>query len=118
MNGSLRALPSPRVSELARLAGGQEADICAHEWSRTLEELFLTSLGFCRSRRFLTNQPVEESIEVFVDETFVPRAPVPGQVLQWSYDFSTNSISFANLVEPPPGSEILVRYDADDCPPR
>ena len=66
--------------------------------------------GF-KSRFFLTNQPLIETIEVFVDDALV-RTVEEGGRINWTYDFSTNSINFTPWALPEPGSDIVVRYVA------
>jgi len=103
--------PAPELHELAQRTGGVEASICTPDWSRTLEELSEQAFGF-RSRFFLTNQPVIQTIEVFVEGERLPQTGDSGRQ-NWSYDFGTNSVNFAPLTVPNPNEVIRVEYTAE-----
>ncbi len=102
---------APRLLELAERTGGVSQTICTQDWSRTLEDLSRQAFGF-KSRFFLTNQPVIQTIEVFVDETRLPERETSGRQ-NWSYDFSTNSVNFTPLAVPAPGSVVRIEYTAE-----
>ncbi|MEM6371061.1 MAG: choice-of-anchor D domain-containing protein [Myxococcota bacterium] len=102
------AQAAPRISEMARRSGGFDGDFCTLDWAQTLEDLSLPAVGF-RSRFFLTNQPVIPSLEIWVDGIRIPTVESSGQV-NWTYDFSTNSVNFLPLSMPSPRSMIRVEY--------
>lgn len=100
-----------RYIEVTRRTGGVFQSICTNDWSRALEELSTTAFGF-KSRFFLTNQPVISTVHVFIDGAEIP--PVaPGGTINWTYDYSTNSINFTPFATPEPGAEIDVDYTVE-----
>jgi hypothetical protein len=105
------ASAAPRLVELVEQTGGVSADICTTDWSRTLEDLSRQAFGF-KSRFFLTNQPVIQTVEVFVDEERLPDREASGRV-NWTYDFSTNSVNFTPLSVPAPGAVVRIEYTAE-----
>jgi hypothetical protein len=100
-----------RMKTMAERTGGVYASICTSDWSRTLEDLSRTAFGF-NSRFFLTNQPVIQTIEVFVDEERLERVEESGRI-NWTYDFATNSVNFAPLAVPGAGQFVRVEYTAE-----
>jgi len=105
------AQAAPRLVEIANRSGGVEESICTQDWSRTLEDLSLKAFGQ-KSRFFLTNQPVIPTIEVLVDDQRLPASEASGQV-NWTYDFSTNSVNFLPLSVPGVGSSVRIEYTAE-----
>ncbi len=105
------AAAAPRLVELAERTGGVQQTICTQDWSRTLEDLSRQAFGF-KSRFFLTNQPVIQTVEVFVDDQRLPGRENSGRQ-NWSYDFSTNSVNFTPLAVPAPGSVVRIEYTAE-----
>jgi hypothetical protein len=85
--------------------------ICTSDWSRALEDLSTTAFGF-KSRFFLTNQPVINTIEVYIDGMLLP-ATSPGGTVNWSYDYGTNAINFSPFAVPEPGAMIRVEYTVE-----
>ena len=102
---------APRYVSIANRTGGVWQEICSADWSRTLEELSTTAFGF-KSRFFLTNQPIINTIEIVVDGVIVP-ATGQGGTVNWTYDFATNSINFSPFATPEPGAQIQVQYTAE-----
>ncbi|MEM9116234.1 MAG: choice-of-anchor D domain-containing protein [Myxococcota bacterium] len=109
--GCGQAQAGPRVTEMVQRSGGVEGSICTSDWARTLEDLSQTAVGF-NSRFFLTNQPVIQTLEVLVDDDRVPATEASGQV-NWTYDFSTNSVNFLPLSVPGAGSQVRIEYTAE-----
>lgn len=97
-----------RLIEVANRTGGVFQSICTPDWSRTLEELSAVAFGF-KSRFFLSNQPVIDTIEVQVNGVLLPRE-APSGLPAWTYDLATNSINFSPAFTPVPSAEILVSY--------
>lgn len=97
-----------RYVEMAQRTGGVWQEICISDWSRTLEELSTTAFGF-KSRFFLSNQPLRQTVEVVVDGVTIP-ATSQGGTSNWRYESSANSINFTPFATPEPGAEITVRY--------
>ncbi|RMG19810.1 MAG: VWA domain-containing protein [Deltaproteobacteria bacterium] len=102
------AEPGVRYEKAAALTGGIVASVCSASFDRTLERL---GLAFSGLRRIfpLSAIPIESSIRVEVDGVPIPRNPMTG----WGYDAATRSITFLGRYVPPPGAEILIRYDLD-----
>ena len=106
--GGFQADAGTRYIDLAGRTGGIFESICTADWGSALQNLGLSVFGY-KSRFFLSNQPVAGTVEVTLDGLPVmPTAP-SGQI-RWSYDAPTNSVNFAPLAIPEPGSEIVVRY--------
>jgi hypothetical protein len=102
-------LNSPRLRNIALRTGGVSAPICTTNWARTLEDLSQQAVGF-RTRFFLANQPELTSVQVFVDGELIPATEQPSGRVNWTYDFSTNSINFNPISVPGPDSSIVVDY--------
>lgn len=103
-----------RYTELAERTGGIFESILTTDWAQALQNLGLSVFGY-KSRFFLSNQPLEETIEVLVNGTIVGSAgsgATPSGSVLWTYEAAGNSVNFATLAIPEPGSEILVRYVA------
>ncbi len=100
-----------RYLEMARRTGGVEDEICTPDWSTTLEALAETAFGF-KSRFFLNNQPVPQSMRVFVDGVELPGQSVQGTI-NWTYERGSNALNFAPYATPEPGSQIRVEYQAE-----
>ena len=105
------ATSSGRYIAVAERTGGVFQSICTSSWSRSLEDLSTTAFGF-KSRFFLTNQPVISSLAVLVDGASLPQQSASGTI-NWTYDYSTNSINFAPYSTPEPGSQIRVEYSVE-----
>lgn len=103
-----------RVKEMADATGGIKGDLCGN---------FATTLGDISSqiiqlatRFFLTVVPVPETIQVTVNGSLVPSALTnPGPTTGgWTYDASTNSISFSGDHVPPQGASIQITFDPEN----
>lgn len=104
--------PGTRYIEAARRTGGLVESICpGTDWARSLQNLGLSVFGY-KSRFFLTNQPVPGSVTVTVNNVRIDAVAGTGQV-RWTYDASTNSVNFAPLAIPEPGSDIAISYAAE-----
>jgi hypothetical protein len=109
--GQLAAAPTLRLVELARRTGGVAGRLCSPDWSRVLEDLRRVAFGVFKSRYFLTNPPIPETVEVEVNGLRVPATCSSGRV-NWTFDFSTDSVNFTPLGLPPPGADLRIEYDA------
>ncbi|MCA9552004.1 MAG: choice-of-anchor D domain-containing protein [Myxococcales bacterium] len=106
--GGFQAEAGVRYIDMADRTGGIFESICTGDWGSSLQNLGLSVFGY-KSRFFLSNQPVAGTVEVTVDG--VPVAPTaPSGQIRWSYDTPTNTVNFAPLAIPEPGSEIVVTY--------
>jgi len=102
------ATAAERYDEAVTLGGGQFFDICALDWGYQVEQIAEDSLS---SVLFypLTEDPVVDSIEVFVDGI-----PV---LSGWTYSYVDNSIVFEPASVPTVGSVITVEYGFyGECP--
>jgi hypothetical protein len=97
-----------RLRNIATRSNGVSAPLCTDNWARTLEDLSRQAFGF-KSRFFLTNQPVIQSLRVFLDGAQMPATEAGGRV-NWTYDFSSNSVNFNPLAVPEPGVQVLIEY--------
>lgn len=109
--GGMQAEPGTRYTQIAEATGGVVESICTADWAVALENLGLSVFGY-KSRFFLANQPIPSSVEVTIDGVPVAATSASGQV-RWSYDSTTNSLAFAALAIPEPGSEIVITYRAE-----
>jgi hypothetical protein len=100
-----------RYIEVARRTGGIFESICTTDWAQALQNLGLSVFGY-KSKFFLSNQPVPGTVTVLIDGIEVAPTAPSGQV-RWSYDTATNSVNFAPLAIPEPGSEIVITYPAE-----
>jgi len=104
-----------RYTEVAERTGGIFESILTTDWAQALQNLGLSVFGY-KSRFFLSNQPVAGTIDVLVNGMMVGSsgsgATPSGQVL-WTYEAAGNSVNFATLAIPEPGSEIVIRYVAE-----
>ena len=91
--------------------GGIFESICTQSWADSLQNLGLSVFGY-KSRFILSNTPVPGSVKVHVDGVEVAQRAMSGQV-RWTYEGTNNSVNFAPLAIPEPGSEIIVRYVAE-----
>jgi len=85
---------------------GTFLSICEDDWGTPLE--ILANESILKSSFTLDRDPVEETIVVVVDGVEEPN---------WTYDSSTNAISFAEGYVPAAGVSILISYSPiSDCP--
>ena len=102
-----------RYIEAADRTGGIFQSICSSDWSKSLEDLSQSAFGF-KSRFFLTNQPQINpfTIKVYLNEVELPPTELGGTV-NWSYEFSSNTINFSPFAVPEPGAQVRVEYVVD-----
>ena len=105
------AFSGERYIAVTQRTGGVFQSICTDNWSRSLEELSASAFGF-KSRFFLTNQPVIDTIRVVVDGQEIP-AREPEGTANWAYDFGTNSINFSAFATPEPSAQLSIEYVAE-----
>lgn len=97
-----------RYVAASQQTGGIFQSICVADWARALEDLSSAAFGF-KSRFFLSNQPVVSSLRVTVDGVEVPGTAASGTI-NWTYEFTTNSVNFTPFATPEPGAEIVAEY--------
>ncbi len=107
----LQAESGTRYIQVAQETGGVFESICTENWSAALENLGRSVFGY-KSRFLLANQPEPGSIEVLVDG-FPVAATAPSGQTRWTYDQTAQSVDFAPLAIPEPGSQIVIRYRAE-----
>lgn len=100
---------SPRYDEMVRLSAGEFQSICSETWIRPSVPV---QPFYRRSRYFLTNQPIESTLEVRIEGEMLPALDGAGRT-QWTYDFASNSINLAPHLIIAPGSSIAVEYQAE-----
>lgn len=103
--------PSPRYVEAVERTGGALASICDAEWSRDLLGSRV-EIPSSSGRFYLTHQPVQETIVVFVDEARVEPVDASGAEA-WRYQYDTNEITFFEAHAPAPGAMIRVEYEPE-----
>lgn len=96
-SGNGGAVAGTEFNNLVTSMGGTFLSICAEDWGTPMEELARDSMLL--GTFLLSEAPIEETIEVFVDG--VPNS-------DWTYDGSINGVVFYAI--PPEGSEIKVDY--------
>jgi len=102
------AYPAERYDEAVMLGGGQFFDICTTDWGYQVEQIANDSLSSVLYYP-LSEDPVVDSIEVFVDG-----APV---LSGWSYSYIDNAVVFEAASVPPVGSDIRIEYGFyGECP--
>ena len=93
-------------ASIVSLLNGSFLSICQTDWGTPLETLAQTSI--LKTTFTLTKGAVEETIYIEVDGV---------QSSEWTYDASTNAISFNEGFVPEPGSTIYVSYNPNsECP--
>ena len=105
-DGCQETVPGHRYWDLAEGLGGMIADICANDYEDIMSELGLSASGV-RSSFQLTYSPIEESLEVYIDESLILNDPVDG----WTYDDETGYVSFHGESVPPRDSVITIAYE-------
>lgn len=98
---------APRLIDFVGRGSGVSVDICQSLW----RGLFASDAWPLVTRFFLTQQPVIDSLRLFINGVEVPEVSGNGTVL-WGYDFVTNSIFTSVFGTPPPGAEVEVSYVA------
>lgn len=100
-------LPGRRYTEVSRLTGGLSSSICESDWSQMLYELGLNATGILVTFQLSSNVR-EGTLEVRVDGEVVPESEQDG----YTYDATTDTITFHGIYVPQRGAEILVTYEA------
>jgi hypothetical protein len=95
-----------RYMDLADATGGLKISVCSPTFSDDLTKL-RTYLLEMLTQFFLSREPVETSIKVYVDGRLVPKDGKNG----WTFNADTNSIIFHGSEVPPEGAAISVDYD-------
>lgn len=98
--------PGHRYQAVADATGGKIGDICDADFSDIMEELGLSVSELNRSFE-LSYTPVLETMEVYVDDEFVPQDDVEG----WRYAEVSSLLVFDGDYVPPRGAEIFVSYE-------
>ncbi len=98
--------PGYRYQAVADATGGVVGDICETDYGSLMEQMGLVVSGVLTVFN-LTYVPVEETIEVVVDDELIPEDPVQG----WQYDAEYNTIRFDGKYVPPRGTTISVSYE-------
>ncbi len=95
---------------LVAQTNGVRDEICTPDWSKTLEELGKTALGF-RTNFFLTSMPdlTKGAILVAIDGIPVPDVDERGATV-WVYDSVGNSVNFEPMYVPEPGQTLTITY--------
>lgn len=97
-----------RYLEAVAYTGGVAGDICADDWSDTLDALSFAASGMWT--KFLLNRPAQpDTIEVTVDGDLVVQDPADG----WTYESDTWFLVFHGAGVPGRGAEIRASYSVD-----
>ena len=99
------ATPGFRYEEFTLGFGGLVGNICDTEFSSVMVDLGLNATGV-RSTFQLSEEPKEDTIEVFVDEVLVEEDPANG----WTFDSATLFLSFWGTSVPARGTTIVANY--------
>lgn len=110
-DGCGSAVSGARYVQVAERTGGIFESICTPDWSQSLENLGRAVFGY-RSTFFLQNDPVVDSIRVYIDGVEMTEEG-PGAQRRWRYDAAERAVKFESLAIPEPGSEIRVTYQAE-----
>ncbi len=94
-----------RLMELAAATGGTQGSLCGN-FGETLDIISGQVLSLSTTFK-LDREPIPESIEVIVNGARVPQHEQNG----WTYDSSTNSLTFHGTGIPPADSDVSVNYD-------
>jgi hypothetical protein len=87
------------------LLGGSWTSICQPNWQPTFE--LLTMSAATDTIFILEKQPIATTITVYVDGNLVP---------DWTYNSSTNSVSFDGQYRPSIGSVVTIDYaEVPEC---
>ncbi len=107
----VNASPGYRYAAAAEANFGIVESICADDFAVVAENLGLTASGLL-SRFELSATPIEETIEVVIDDeqVFSGDTGLLGETI-WYYDAEENEVVFSLDSLPPSGSVIHVTYD-------
>lgn len=98
--------PGHRYQATANATGGQIGNICDADFSDIMEELGLAVSELNRSFE-LSYTPVLETMEVYVEDTFIPQDDVEG----WRYAETSSLLVFDGDYVPERGAQIFVTYE-------
>jgi len=87
---------------LVQASNGAREDLCTPQWWNAFTPLGFPTCG-ARSQYYLTTRPTPGSLEVRVNGTLIPQT-------DWSWDATSNALSFVAGHAPPLGSTIEARY--------
>ncbi len=87
---------------LVQASNGAREDLCTPQWWNAFTPLGFPTCG-ARSQYYLTTRPTPGSLEVRVNGTLIPQT-------DWSWDATSNAVSFVAGHAPPLGSTIEARY--------
>jgi len=104
--GLLTGPPGTAYLDVTDEVGGLKRDIAKDEWSDMLGELGLQAIGL-KAEYFLSQLPVEDSVEVLVINEGVTYAFE--RETEWTYSSERNSITFIDYV-PPELAEVVINY--------
>jgi hypothetical protein len=95
-----------RYMALADATKGLKVSICSPTFAEDLTKL-RTYLLEMLTQFFLSREPIESTIKVYVDGRTIPQDDLNG----WTYHSDTNSIRFHGSQVPPEGAQISIDYD-------
>ena len=98
--------PGSRYNTMAQAYGGIEGNICEQDFANIMADLGL-QVGGVLTSFVLQDYAVEETIEVWVDESRIPADDSNG----WTYDAEYKVVYFHGDGIPPRGSEIAIEYE-------
>lgn len=99
--------PGRAYMDATDLVGGVKYDIRSDDWDSVLEDLGVRASGLSKEF-FLTQQPVEDTIEVWVVADGTTLTLDRGT--EWTYNGRRNSV-LMDAFTPPPLSEVFIRYE-------
>lgn len=98
--------PGHRYHGIADATGGLIGNICEPDYGDIMDELGLSVSGVLNTFE-LSFVPVEETLEVLVDDEAIDQDPLTG----WTYDAEYHLIRFDGDYVPPRGSVIHANYE-------
>ncbi len=101
------AYPGRQYVQTTAAVGGIFHSICDANWDSVLAELGMQAAGLKREF-YLSEVPVEETIDVWVDVDGEERSFTAGS--DWTYSRSRNSVTFNEYV-PPELAEVFIEYE-------
>lgn len=94
-----------RYMQLADVTNGAKTSLCG-DFGTSLELISNKILELSSSFK-LNREPVESSINIFVNGSLVPRGAVDG----WTYESATLTVTFHGTAVPPQGATVKVAFD-------
>lgn len=98
-------LKGNRYMELVATTGGVSASLCSN-FGESLELISKSIIALTTTFK-LDREPIPESIHVYVDNASVPEDATNG----WSYNATTQSVTFNGTAVPAEGAEIIILFD-------